>query len=247
MPLDPAIIVAGAFFAAFAVGAAGFGDALIATAFWLHILSPQEAVPLIVGAGLTIHIIVLITLRQHLDFRHFWPFLLGGAVGTPIGAWILTYAEPGPFRLSMGVFLVAYGLLFLLLRHVPKVTVGGKRLDGGVGGVGGVLGGLAGLSGFVPALWCGQRGWSPAQQRGVTQPYVLAMHGMALSWLALGGLVTAQVGWNYLWTLPGIVLGCWVGVRLYGRLDPARFRRMVLVLLVISGVLLVVGTGGDGS
>ena len=98
MPLDLTIIVAGAFFAAFAVGAAGFGDALIASAFWLHILPPQQAVPLIVGAGLTIHIIVLLTLRQQLDFRHFWPFLFGGALGTPVGAWVLTYAEPGPFR-----------------------------------------------------------------------------------------------------------------------------------------------------
>ena len=45
------MLVMGAFAAALAVGAAGFGDALIAAAFWLHVMGPSEAVLLIVTWG----------------------------------------------------------------------------------------------------------------------------------------------------------------------------------------------------
>ena len=238
------MILVGAFAAAFAVGAAGFGDALVATAFWLPFLAPQEAVPLIVATGLTIQIITLSRLHRGLDFSHVWPFVIGGAIGVPFGSFLLTYADPDLFRFSMGVFLVAYSGFLLCLRAMPIITVGGKTLNAGVGGIGGVLGGLAGLSGFIPALWCAQRGWPPEQQRGVTQPYILTMHGMALGWLAVGGMVTWQPGQSYLWTLPGIAAGCWLGLKFYGRLDARTFRKIVLVMLMVSGVLLLVQTGG---
>jgi hypothetical protein len=34
--------------------------------------------------------------------------------------------------------------------------------------------------------------------------------------------------------------GTWLGLRLYGRLNPDSFRRIVLVLLALSGVLLII-------
>lgn len=245
MPPDLVILVFGAFAAAFVVGAAGFGDALICTAIWLHVLAPQEAVPLIVATGLTIQIIVLSSLRRGLDFRRLWPFLIAGAVGVPVGVWLLSYADPESFRSVMGTFLVVYGLVFLLVRNIPAATRGGRPLDGAVGGIGGVLGGLAGLSGFIPAMWCAQRGWPRDQARGVTQPYILAMHGMALAWLAIGGLVTEETGWNYLYILPGIAAGCWLGLRCYGKLDDMTFRKLVLAMLVVSGLMLLAETIGQ--
>jgi len=40
--------------------------------------------------------------------------------------------------------------------------------------------------------------------------------------------------------LPMLLAGTWVGMRLYGRLDEASFRKVVLVLLLLSGIFLVV-------
>jgi len=244
MPLDLMMIVLGAFAAAFAVGAAGFGDGLVATAFWLPVLAPHDAVPLVVSLGVTIQIIVMWRLRGGLDLSYVKPFLIGGALGVPVGSALLNYADPDLFRLSMGVFLVIYAGVFLSLKTMPVITVGGRPADGAIGAVGGLLGGLAGLSGFIPALWCAQRGWQPAQQRGVMQPYLLAMHGMALAWFFAAGMVTADTGARYLWTLPGIGLGCWLGLKAYGKLDAAMFRRAVLIMLIVAGVLLLVQTGG---
>ncbi|MBT3397203.1 MAG: sulfite exporter TauE/SafE family protein [Alphaproteobacteria bacterium] len=240
MPFEFLLIPGGAFLAAVVVGAAGFGDGLIVAAVWLHVLSPVEIVPLVVAMGLVIHLISLVSLHQSLDFSKLWPFLIAGTLGVPVGNWLLQVIDPNVFRTGVGVFLVAYGGFFLARPHPGHVTRGGRVADGMIGAVGGVLGGLAGLSGIVPGVWASLRGWSKAQQRGVFQPFVLAMHAMALAWLAFGGLVDARTGINFLWCLPSIAVGSWCGLWCYGRLDEQRFRRIVLGLLLVLGVTLLI-------
>jgi hypothetical protein len=39
--------------------------------------------------------------------------------------------------------------------------------------------------------------------------------------------------------LPALLAGTWAGLRLYGRLDEASFRKVVLVLLLLAGMALV--------
>jgi hypothetical protein len=39
--------------------------------------------------------------------------------------------------------------------------------------------------------------------------------------------------------LPALLAGTWLGVKLYGRLDEAAFRKVVLALLLLSGTFLV--------
>jgi uncharacterized membrane protein YfcA len=39
--------------------------------------------------------------------------------------------------------------------------------------------------------------------------------------------------------LPALLAGTWTGLRLYGRLDEAGFRKVVLALLLLAGVALV--------
>ena len=240
MPPDLAWIVGGAFLSAFAVGAAGFADALIASALWLHVLAPAEAVPLIVGSGFVIHSLALGRLRASLDFSRVLPFVAGGALGVPLGAWALGYAEPGPFRLGVGVFLVLYGLYSLVQPFAGTLTRGGRVGDGAVGVIGGFLGGLAGMSGIVPAVWSGLRGWTRQRQRGIYQPYCVVMHAMAFAWLAWGGLATARLWLALAWSVPAIVLGLCLGLALYDRLDERWFGRIVSMLLLGAGALLVV-------
>jgi uncharacterized membrane protein YfcA len=49
--------------------------------------------------------------------------------------------------------------------------------------------------------------------------------------------------WNRLWKfligLPVLLAGTWFALRLYGRLAEARFRKLILALLLMSGVTLI--------
>jgi uncharacterized protein len=58
---------------------------------------------------------------------------------------------------------------------------------------------------------------------------------------ALVGRVTAEVGRLTLAGLPGLALGWLLGQRIFTRLDPTRFRRLVLTVLALSALAALVG------
>lgn len=240
-----AIIVLGAFTAAFVAGVAGFGDAIVASAIWLQFLSPVDTVALCVSAFFVMHVFMLIGMWRQLNVSRVLPFLIAGAIGVPVGAKLLTQVPPEAFKLGAGIFLIVYaGAMFKLL-DMPPLRRGGQGLDIAVGWIGGVLGGFAGLSGFVPGFWCQQRGWPKAIARGVTQPYIMAMHGMAFGWLMFDDQVSSATADRLLVALPAIAVGAWIGIRLYRSFNERKFRQTVLAALAGAGVLLVLNPGGQ--
>jgi len=73
----------------------------------------------------------------------------------------------------------------------------------------------------------------------------VALYGMrtprnvaALS-LAVAGAITADLIKIYLYGVVPLAAGTWVGLKLYGHLDEAMFRKVILVLLLLSGVALI--------
>jgi hypothetical protein len=232
------IIGAGALVAGFVSGLAGFGTGLVALGFWLHAVEPILAAPLVVICSVAGQLQATATLRRGVRIARLWPFLAGGLLGVPLGVAVLGSVEVAAFRAGVGVFLVLYAGGMLALRGLPVVVWGGRAADGAVGLLGGIMGGIAGLSGPLPTLWCGLRGWSKEAQRGVYQPYNLGVLGFALGIYAVRGVVTAQVLELALICLPLTILGVWLGLKSYGRLDDRQFRALVLWLLLASGATL---------
>jgi uncharacterized protein len=243
MTIDPSLylplLIAGAFAAAFVIGAVGFADALILNAVWLHIMDPAAAIPLVVACGLLMHATPLFKLRKELDFSRLMPFILCGIFGVPLGTWALGYMQPDIFRTVIGAFLAVYGIWMLIRPHTSVGEVGGRPLDGLVGLSGGFLGGFAGLSGLLPTLWVGIRGWPRNRQRGTYQPFVLIMHGLGVITFVASGMVTEQTVADFIWCLPAVIGGSWLGVKVYPYLNDALFKRIILGLILLSGVTLL--------
>ena len=53
------------------------------------------------------------------------------------------------------------------------------------------------------------------------------------------GIITLDTVRLFMIGLPTLVAGSWLGWMLYGKLDESAFRKIVLVLLLVSGVTLV--------
>src|SRR6266478_2157021 len=56
--------------------------------------------------------------------------------------------------------------------------------------------------------------------------------------LGLNGAISIDTVWFFGIGLPALLAGTWLGLRLYGHLDEANFRKLVLVLLLVSGLAL---------
>jgi hypothetical protein len=92
----------------------------------------------------------------------------------------------------------------------------------------------------IVAESCGQRSgasrrWPPPEQRAVFQP-----SGVSAAWLGGIKMIGADTLWLFLLGLPALALGTWAGLKLFGKLDEGTFCRVVLVLLLISGLSLLV-------
>ena len=116
----------------------------------------------------------------------------------------------------------------------------GLPADFAVGFLNGILGGLTGLTGTIVTIWCQLRGWSKDVQRSVFQPVNLANILVSAVSLSFAGAVTAEIAKLYLLGLPLLLAGLWCGFKLYGTLDDAAFRKVILLLLLVSGLALSV-------
>ncbi len=237
--LDLTIFLIATFAGALVAGLSGFAFGLVAASIWLYILTPLQTATLIVAFGLIVQGYSVWKLRHALEWAKLWPFMLGAAVGVPVGVAILGWANPAHVKASIGVFLVLYSLYALLRPKMASVTAGGAAADAGVGFLNGVLGGITGLAGILVTIWCGLRGWPKDRQRTIFQPVAVAIFAMSAAWLGIKGSVSADTIRLFLFGLPVLLAGTWLGVKLYGRLDETAFRSVVLVLLLVSGAVLI--------
>jgi hypothetical protein len=233
-------VVLGTCLAGFVQGLSGFAFGLVAMSIWAWSIEPQLAAPMVVFGSVVGQLLAIDTVRRGFDARRAMPFIVGGIFGVPLGVWLLHYVDPRLFRGGVGAFLICYCSAMLLARHLPVVTRGGRMLDGLVGWVGGIMGGLGGLTGPAPTLWCTLRGWDRDTQRAVFQSFSLTMQVLTLATYVVSGTVTLGMTRIFAVMVPVSILPTLAGVRLYRRISTARFQRLVLVLLLISGVLLVV-------
>jgi uncharacterized membrane protein YfcA len=239
-PLELSLFLLATFAGALVAGLSGFAFGLVAASIWLYILTPLQTATLIIAFGLIVQGYSVWKLRGALDWKKLWPFVLGAAFGVPVGVAILTWANPAYVRAGVGVLLVLYSLYALLRPAVTPVNAGGAALDAAVGFFNGVIGGITGLAGILVTIWCGLRGWSKDAQRTVFQPVAVATFLMSALWIGAKGAITAETVKLFLIGLPALLAGTWLGLRLFGRLNEAAFRRVVLVLLLVSGVVLIV-------
>ena len=237
---DLIVFLTATFSAAVIAGLAGFAFGLVAAAVWLHILTPLQTATLIIAFGLIVQGFSVWKLRAALDWRKLWPFVTGASVGVPIGVAILGWTNPTYVRAGTGGFLVLYSLYALVRPNLKPLAAGGRAADATVGFFNGILGGITGLAGILVTIWCGLRGWPKDQQRAVFQPVAVAIFLQSALWLGATHAVTADILKLFVLGLPALLAGTWLGLKLYGQLDEAGFRKIVLALLLVSGAALVV-------
>ena len=114
---------------------------------------------------------------------------------------------------------------------------GGVPAELGVGVVNGLIGGLTGLGGIAVTIWSQLRGGPKDAQRAIFQPVLFSTFAMTAISLAFAGAYTLETMKLYALALPALVVGVWCGLKLYGKLDDAAFRRVILILLLAAGFL----------
>jgi uncharacterized membrane protein YfcA len=241
MGLDQiAVVLLGALAGGFVNGLTGFGTAITAMGLWLYAIPPATAASLAIVCSVISQVQTLPMIWRVIDWPRILPFVVPGVLGVPVGTWLLAQIDPRTFKIVIGLFLVSYSG-YVLARRSPLAgsQIGGRAGDNAVGFGGGILGGLAGLSGVLPVVWTDIRGWSKEQRRSVLQAFNVSILSVALVSHAVSGLLTRDVALATAAALPGTIGGAWIGSLVYRRLGDRGFQKVVMGLLLVSGLVLI--------
>lgn len=220
----------------------GFAFSAICGALLVHLMSgPVHIVQVMMICSIAIQSLSVAALWRNVDWKMLPVFLVGGVLGLPIGVAILTNLGQFGFQRTIGALILIYAV-YMLFRRPVTLRSTGPILDACAGFFGGITGGLAAFPGAAVTVWCSMKGWDKARQRGVYQPFILAMQILAL--LAIH-LMSRNAPWGTdvdLGTLafvPLALLGTWFGLLIFRQLSERQFDRTVNLLLVISGAGLI--------
>lgn len=230
------IVALGAFCGALATGLAGFAFGITSLGIWAHVLSPSEATPMVIICSLLIVLSTIAPMWRAIDFRSVAIFLIGGLIGVPGGVALLPYADPGPFRIFVGVTLVVYCAAFIVAGRLPAITGKYPVINALVGFGGGLMGGFSGLSGVLPTIWCSLMKWPKDRQRGTFQLFNGAMHSASLTLYIVQGRLPDNILTLLGASAPAMIVGTGIGFALYRRINDAQFKKLLLWMLGASGI-----------
>jgi uncharacterized protein len=230
----------GAAVAGLVQGISGFAFAMVAMSIWVWGVEPQLAAVMAVFGGWFGQVISAMRIRRGWHVAILWPFVVGSAIGIPIGQRLLPYLDPSQFKLVLGSLLVVCCSLMLATAKLPHIKSGGRVADAGVGLLGGVMAPISGFSGLAPALWASLRGYNKDEHRAVLQNFnLIVLSATVASNVWSGRLNRTHVPQMAIVAGTLILPAIW-GSKIYVGMSAVAFRKTVLWLLVGAGVTMLI-------
>ena len=233
------ILLFGAFFAGIVQGATGFGSGIVLNAFWLHILEPSAAISLNIVSCLFVSALPIYKLRKTLDFSKLRSFVFFGVIGIPTGLLILTMTDPSIFKTTVGFILVIFSIWKFKSKDILINFKSNPTLDKFIGFISGILGGFAALGGILPTIWVNLQRLPKDTQRGTYEPFIFITSIAAVISFYFAGFLTLDIFYNFLKAFPALMLGSWIGIKIYALINEALFRQVILGLIFLAGLVLL--------
>lgn len=239
--MDPLWVLGiGAAIAGLVQGISGFAFAMVAMSIWVWTIDPILAAPMAVFGGWFGQVISAFRIRRGWHVDILWPFVVGSAIGIPIGQMLLPYLDPNQFKLVLGSLLVICCSAMLATAKLPQIKKGGKVADAGVGLLGGLMAPLSGFSGLAPALWASLRGYNKDEHRAVIQNFNLIVLSATVATNVWSGRLNRAHVPQMAVVAGALILPAIWGSKIYVGMSAAAFRKTVLWLLVGAGITMLI-------
>jgi uncharacterized protein len=216
---------------------AGFGFALAAVPLFSVVIDPHDAVIVSLGIATFTNGAQAWRGRAATDRVVAGRMLAGAAVGLPIGWMVFAWADDRVLGIVIGTAVLASVVVIargLDLRHV------GGGLDAGAGALSGALTMSSSVNGPPLVFALQARQFGPVPFRSTITTAFVVLDIVAIVVFAASGEIGRDELTAIAVALPGVAVGAAAGIGLRRYLSPARFRGVVLVLLVVAGVTAIV-------
>jgi len=238
-------LAVGAFCGGFVNGFAGFGTSLFSLGWLLQVMPPLEAVAISICLSLVSGIQGIILVWSSIHWPTLLRWLIPALLGVPVGIALLEHLNARFLTLLVAAFLIIYGGFFAFRSQLPNVLRDMPIADRVIGFISGILGAVAGLSGALPTIVCSMRPWPKMQQRALLQPFNGIILGVSALMLYFQDAFSQTTISSLLIAAPITFIAAFIGIRLFKMVSDNQFRRLLIFMMLLSGVVLLLRVYGQ--
>ncbi len=230
--------------AAFVRGFTGFGLAVVGVPLLTLFFAPAEIVPSIMILAILAGLQLLPKIWRSIDWRLLAPTIAGLLVATPFGTCLLAGISADAMRVLIGAAVLAASAAVQLgfrFKQRPNAAI-----SAGFGAIAGLTGGAAAMPGpSVIFLFLSTPIAVDAARATLVLFFQVSAMASAVS-AALGGLMHPASLILGAALLPAMLLGNWLGDRVFDRASAKAYRPVVVLLLAGLGIVAVArGLAGE--
>jgi len=234
-PVELAVLIAGLAVAGLAKGISGMGLPLIATPILAGVFGPRMAVTIVTIPIFAANSLLLVQgYRKRGLLPGIVPFIVASVIGTAIGTLLLAQLDQKTFAILIAAMVTVFLARGDRLLGDDPAALRARILGPLVCFVGGVLQGTTSIASPLVGSYFHAQRLPPADFVFVLAAIFELNSIVQLIGYSLQGLYTAEVVAIGLVGLVPTLLALAVGIYARGRLDPILFRRLIIVLLVVS-------------
>ena len=185
----------------------------------------------------------LLQVRAHVIPGRVLILLLGFAIGMPVGLLLFERLDSGSLKVLVAVTVIVASVITYATPSF-RITGNARTLGLAAGAASGALGPSTSMNGPPVVLYL--LGLDPGIERfrGTILAYFFPAGVLTVTAFAIAGRLTGDVLLVVAAAFPALVLGTLWGAWLRRRLDPERFRALVLAVLVLSSVAVILSVVG---
>ena len=222
------------FIASIVRGFNGFGFSATCISGFSFILPAIEIVPIILILEVFISIFMIPYIWNKIDWNFVFKLLIGIALGSPIGLYLLKYLSSETTHLSVCLIIIFFSIL--LMRGYTNKSINNDQSKIFTGVISGALNGLTTLGGMPVALFLLVTTIQPAIIRGSLAAlfFLTDVYAFILSFFA--GIVDMTTIYR---TIPLIIIlpiGVFIGNKFFIKSKEELYRKVVFYFLIVISI-----------
>lgn len=214
------------------------------------LITPMLALvmPLDKAVGLMLPILILgdmFTLAVYWrgwEVRFLGVLLLGAVIGVTLATLVLASFPLSTLRKLLGVLVLIFVAYRLFERRFLRMLTYRPRRWHGVlaGSLAGFASTLAHAGGPPISIYLLLQNLSPTIFIATSALFFAVLNWIKVPYYYFAGLFDFRLQLQFIWLIPLLPVGVWTGRRLITRMDKGVFEKVILALILVSGLLLLV-------
>ena len=186
-----------------------------------------------------VNLTVLRRCWRDIDYKQLWLPVLFCLCGSSIGTFMMATAPSPVYKRLLGVFLIILAIWFIFFSD--RIRIQKTTRNAGIAGViSGLCGGLFSVNGPPMVLYFISVIEDKKTYLATLQAYFLINNLYLMTIRSVSGLMPTGVGISALFGLSGLLIGSFIGGKIFDKIDGKKLKKLVYIVMVVSGLWIAI-------